>query len=254
MKIKYLTLFLIFSLNTFSQLKKNEKINIGLIVGVINPYLTEFVTSEKSNSKYELSEYDFDFNYGEYKIDDVANKKDTIQYNENGVIKYDYLIKTRTGDKNINDTLQIGKNGEILNNKNLRYKYNSKGQVIELFEYSSGGSEIKKHYGFNYNEKNQIFEVKRYWINNTIARDISSYTYNSFGNIILMKNYSLTTNKNLPKSEHFKYIWNYNSKNQLISYHSYETNYGYYWDIGTDLYKYVNRKKFQKHMQNIKLI
>lgn len=32
MKIKYLTLFLIFSLNTFSQLKKNEKINIGLIV------------------------------------------------------------------------------------------------------------------------------------------------------------------------------------------------------------------------------
>lgn len=249
MKIKFLIIFLISSISIYSQISKTEKENILLIVGCTNPGIAEFLIQSRVNSSFLLIENDFDFKYGEYTIIEKPVSNDTLHYNEFGFLKFDYL-KTERGshfDYNYLDfPIQIGSKGEMKNKQNYKYKYNQKGQIIELFKYSNDGSEIEGHYGFSYNEKNQIFEVKHYWINNTIAKDISSYTYNSFGDIVLMKNYSLTTNKNLPKSEHFKLIWNYNSKNQLISYHSYETNYGYYWDIGRDLYKYVNGKKIPK--------
>lgn len=257
MKIKYITLFLIYSLNIFSQINKTDKINIELIVKTTNPILSDFITKEKTNSIYELKEYDIEFKFGEYKTKEKPNRTDTLKYNEKGIIKYEYVDShfnlSNRSYLEFEYPSKIGEKGEILDKPNFKYKYNAKGQIIDFIGYSENGSEIKGHYSFSYNAKNQITEIQHYWDGSNSIKDISSYTYNKFGDIILMKNYTKTTNKNFPKWEHFKLIWNYNNKNQLTSYHSYKTSYGNYWEFGTDMYKYVKGKEIPKtYLENQK--
>jgi hypothetical protein len=253
MKIKFLMLFLISFFSAFSQTSKTDKINIGLIVETTEPILSEFLTTEKPNSNYELKEYDFEFKFGEYKTKEKPNRIDTLKYNDKGILKYDCLnshyISGNDGYKNrsyLGYPIKLGDKGELLNKPNLKYKYNSKGQIIDLIEYSEDGSIIKSHYSFNYNAKNQITEIQHYWNGSNSIDHTCSYYYNVSGDIILMKNFTKTTRKNFPKCEHFKSILNYNNKNQLTSYHSYETKYGGYWEIGSDMYKYIKGKEILK--------
>ena len=255
MKNKISLLFLISSLNLFSQTSKAEIINFELIVEAMNPILSDFIIKEKPNSNYLLKEYGFESMYGEFKIKESPNRIDTLSYNEKGVLKYEKVNSdfnfNNDGFRSRNELYfeypsKIGEKGELINQPNIKYKYNSKGQIIDLIGYLIDGSEIKEHYSFIYNEKNQITEIQHYWGNSKTINDISDYTYNKFGDIIFMKNYSKTTRKEFPIWEQFKIKWNYNIKNQLVSFHSYKTNYGNYWEIGKDMYKYIKGKKILK--------
>ena len=249
MKIKFLILFLTSTVSIYSQLTKTEKVNVLLIVESTNPGLAEFLIKSNVNSSYTLVEHNYDLKYGEYTIIEKPVQNDTLNYNEYGFLKFDYLKTERGNNFNYNYLdfpIQIGSKGEMSNKQNYKYKYNLKGDIIDIIKYDKSGVEVKEHYGFKYNTKNQISEILHYNGNSIYIKDIDLITYNSFGNIILVKNYSKTTNKNFPKEEHFKLEYKYNSKNQLISYNAYKTDYGYYWLIGKDLYKYVNGKKVAK--------
>lgn len=249
MKFKLLILYVFTTLNVNSQITKTEKTNILLIVGSVNPILSEFLINPNINSSYVLSAHNYDFKFGEYIEKEEPNKNDTLHYNENGFLKFDYL-KSERGTQiyfDYNDyPIQIGLKGEFKNKKNYKYKYNEKGLIIDIVEYNNDGDRIENHFGFKYNLKNQIIEKLFYNGNGIYVKSISSYTYNNNGDITLLKNYSKTDDKNFPICEHYKLKYTYNSNNQLIKYSSYETDYGYYWLIGKDLYKYSKGKKTVK--------
>ena len=191
MKNKISLLFLISSLNLFSQTSKAEIINFELIVEAMNPILSDFIIKEKPNSNYLLKEYGFESMYGEFKIKESPNRIDTLSYNEKGVLKYEKVNSdfnfNNDGFRSRNELYfeypsKIGEKGELINQPNIKYKYNSKGQIIDLIGYLIDGSEIKEHYSFIYNEKNQITEIQHYWGNSKTINDISDYTYIGKGN------------------------------------------------------------------------
>ena len=252
MKFKLFILIILTTINVNCQITKTEKINILLIVGSINPRLAEFLINPNINSSYVLSAHNYDFKFGEYIESEKPQKIDTLNYNNNGILKFDYFKTERTShfdsEKYTDYPVQIGSKGEFQNKANYKYKYNEKGFIIDVVEYNKDGDRIERHFGFKYNLKNQIVEILFYNGNGVYVKSINSYTYNKNGDIIFVKNYSKTDDKNFPICEHYKLKYTYNSNNQLISYNSYETDYGYYWLIGKDLYKYTKGKKIAKSL------
>lgn len=239
----------------YSQESKTEKINIGIIVSKTDEILAEFLYKD-INSVYEIKEYQFDFKFGENIINEKASKIDTLKFNEKGFLKFNnlkadflrYKNGTCTRTNLLDYPVTIGKQGEILSANYLRYSYNKKGKIVELKEYSKDGSDLEKHYEFVYNLKNQIVEVKELANSCTIiSNKIDSYFYDEKGNISEVINYQKTNDKNFPKRIFHKLIYKYNSKNQLISFHSYENNYGEHYMISNaNLSKYVNGKRVIK--------
>ena len=215
MKLNFLFLFILLnSLNTFSQLNKTEKENIILIIEQTDPVVSEFIFN-KNDTKISIKEFEYDFKYGEYLKKETPYRNSILEYNSEGILKLDYW----------NGEINLGKKGEQLNKPYLKYKYNSSGEIVEIFDYSNASGKLEKRFLLVYNTKNQISEITRFNGESKSIERKSIYTYNLNGDKISLLIYQPTSNKNFPKFESLKAKWIYNKNNDLISYQEYKNNY-----------------------------
>ena len=236
MKLKLLFLLLFFkSLNTFSQLNKTEKENIILIIEQTDPVVSEFIFN-KSNANISIKEFEYDFKYGEYIKKETPFRNSVLNYNSDGILKFDYW----------NEEISLGKKGEQINKPYLKYKYNSSGEITEICQYSNASGKLEKRFVFAYNSKNQISEITRFNGESKSIERKSIYKYDLNGDKISLLIYQPTPSKNFPKFESLKAKWIYDKSNQLISYQEYKNNYGYY---PTELVKSFKGKLINKTLE-----
>ncbi|MBG6112218.1 hypothetical protein IWX84_003121 [Flavobacterium sp. CG_9.10] len=218
MKLKFIFLLLLIkSLNTFSQLNKTEKENIILIIEQTDPVVSEFIFN-KNNSEIIIKEYQYDFKYGEYIKEEKPYRNSVLNYNSDGILKFDYW----------GSEISLGKKGEQLNKPYLKYKYNANGEIIGVFYYSNTSGALQKRFVFIYNIKNQISEIIQFNGESKSIESKSIYKYNLNGDKISLIIYQPTLNKKFPKFETLKVKWIYDNYNRLVAYQEYKNNYGYY--------------------------